>query len=148
MCGTLKLWMSDITAKSNLLRSLMGKDTYFQWSSDHKDEFKRLKRSVSGVNGLSKFNPALPLHLMCDALREGGLGFCFLQPCKGRSNILQCRSTSLSEVQKGYSVTELVLLGISWALSKVEYFVKGAPRFVVMTDHQALVGLEKRSFLW
>ena len=76
---------------------------------------------------LSAFNPALPLHLMCDASREGGLGYVLLQPSEGKSNVLQCGSTTLSGVQRGYSVGELELLAITWALSKVEYFARGHP---------------------
>ena len=93
---------------------------------------------------LSAFNRALLLHLMVDASREGGLGFCLLQPSGDRSNILQCGSTSLSDTQRGYSVTELELLGVSWALGMLEYYVSGAPKVIVLTDHQALVGLEQK----
>ena len=92
---------------------------------------------------LSAFDPALPLHLMCNASREGGLGFVLLQPAEGRSNILQCGSSTLSPAQRGYSIVELELLAVTWALAKCDYFVRGAPKVMVMSDHASLVGLEK-----
>ena len=92
---------------------------------------------------VSAFDPALPLHLMCDESSEGGLGYVLLQPAEGKTNVLQCGSSTLSAAQRGYSVVELELLAITWALSKCDYFVRGALRVLVMTGHQSLVGLEK-----
>ena len=67
-----------------------------------------------------------------------------LQPAEGRTNVLQCRSSTLSAAQRGYSIVKLELLAITWALSKCDYFVRGAIRLVVMKDHTLLVWLEKR----
>ena len=85
------------------------------------------------VSVLSAFDPALPLHLMCDASREGGLGYVLVQPAEGKTNVLQCGSSTLSAAQWGYSIEELDLLAIPWALSKCDYFLKGAHRVILMT---------------
>ena len=93
---------------------------------------------------LYAFDLALPLHLMCNASREGGLIFVLLQPAEGKSNILQCGSATLSPSQRNHSIVELELLAVTWALGKCEYFTRGAPKVTVMSDHASLVGLEKR----
>ena len=85
-------------------------------------QFQRLKKVVADINVLSPFNHDLPLHLFCDASREGGLGFVLTQPASDRVNVLQCGSTSLSQAQRGYSIVELELLGIVWALEKCAYY--------------------------
>ena len=126
------------------ITGLANKDTRFLWTEDHESEFQRLKKTVADVSVLSAFDPALPLHLMCDASREGWLGYMLLQPAEGRTNILQCGSSMLTPAQRGYSIVELELLAITWALSKCDYFMRGAPKVVVMMDHASLVGLEKR----
>ena len=66
----------DITAKSNLLRVLANRDTRFLWTEDHESIFQRLKETVADVYVLSAFDPALPLHLMCNASWEGGWAMC------------------------------------------------------------------------
>ena len=81
---------------------------------------------------------------MCDASREGSLGYVLVQPAEGKTNVLQCGSSTLSAAQRGYSIVELELLAITWALSKCDYFLSGTHRVIVMTDHASLVGLEKR----
>ena len=89
MVRTIDSWCPEISAKSNLMRTLSNKNTKFTWTPEHEAEFVRLKKVVSDISVLSPFDPSLPLHLMTDANREGGLGFILLQPGDGRSNILQ-----------------------------------------------------------
>ena len=81
---------------------------------------------------------------MTDASQEGGLGFILLQPGDGRSNILQCGSATLTPAQRNYSIVELEMLAVTWALGKCEYFTKGTPKITVLSDHASLVGLETR----
>ena len=144
MVCTIDSWCPEISAKSNLMRTLSNKNTKFTWTPEHEAEFVRLKKVVSDISVLSPFDPSLPLHLMTDASREGGLGFILLQPGDGRSNILQCSSATLTPAQCNYSIMELEMLAVVWALGKCEYFTKGAPGITVLTDHASLIGLEKR----
>ena len=97
---------------------------------------------VSDISVLSPYDPSLPLHLMTDASREGGLGFILLQPGEGRSNILQCGSATLTPAQRNYSVVELELLAVVWALGNADYFTRGASGITELTDHASLVGLD------
>ena len=89
MVLTINSWCPEISAKSNLLRTLSNKNTKFVWLPEHTEEFERLKRLVSDISVLSPFDPSLPLHLMMDASREGGLGLILMQPNGDRNNILE-----------------------------------------------------------
>ena len=115
---TLEHWTPGITASSKLLRGLANKDTCFIWTSDHEQEFSRVKEVITDISVLSAFDPDLPLHLMCDASREGGLGYVLTEPRDDRINILQCGLTTLSSAQMGYSIMELEILSMVWALDK------------------------------
>ena len=95
---------------------------------------------VSGVNVLSPYNPGLPLHLFCDASREGGLGYVLAQPQGEKMNVLQCGSTTLSSAQRGYSIVELELLSVVWSLEKTSFFLKGAHDIKVFSDHAHSAG--------
>ena len=80
---------------------------------------------------------------MFDATREEGFGYVLTQPKDDRINILQCGLTTLSSAQRGYSIMELEMLGVVWALDKCKYFLKGSHNVVVLTDHAPLVGIER-----
>ena len=56
---------------------------------------------------------------------------------------VQCGSTSLSRAQHNYSMAELELLVVQWALEKCSYYMRGAHGLRVFTDHAPLVGLER-----
>ena len=90
MVRTISSWCPEISAKSNLLRTLSNKNTKFVWLPEHTEEFERLKRLVTDISVLSPFDPSLPLHLMTDASREGGLGLILMQLNGDRNNILEC----------------------------------------------------------
>ena len=144
MVRTTNSWYPEISARSNLLRTLSNKNTKFTWLPEHTEEFERLNKLVSDISVLSPYDPSLPLHLMTDASREGGLGFILMQPNGDKNNILECGSATLTPAQRNYSIVELELLAVVWSLEKCEYFTKGAPLITVLSDHASLAGLERR----
>ena len=85
------------------------------------------------------------MELYTDASKLGGLAYILTQP-KGEGKH-KCGSTALSTTQANYSVTELELLAILWALQKASFYCKGAPKISVYTDHSAFVTLTKKELI-
>ena len=55
--------------------------------------------------------------------------------------VIQCESTLLTPAQTNYSVTDIELLAILWALENTAFYTKGGPVIKVYSDHSALVSL-------
>ena len=110
-----------------------------------------MKEVVCIVQFLQPFDIRKELEIFTEASKEGGLGLVLCQPGQGRAKAgIQCGSTSLTPAQTNYSVTEIELLAILWALEKTAFYTKGAPVIKVYSDHSAsrqsiLHGVDKSS---
>ena len=90
---------------------------------------------------INAFDHMLPIHLYCDAANLRGLGFVLFQPTKNKKapfNFIQCGSTHLSDTQKSYSVYQIKLLAVLFALTKSRYDCLGAPEIQIFSDHLSL----------
>ena len=78
-----------------------------------------------------------------DATRLYGLGFALIQKSLDGNNIslIQCGSCSHSETQQRYTTIELRCLAIKWAVNKCNFYLRGLPAFIVLTDHRPLMGI-------
>ena len=50
MVRTMDSWCPEISARSNMMRTLSNKDTRFMWSPEHEAEFVRLKKLISDIS--------------------------------------------------------------------------------------------------
>ena len=78
--------------------------------------------------------------MLTDASRLYGIGFALIQKSQDGNNIslIQCGSCSLSETQQRYATVELECLAIKWAIHKCNFYLRGLPTFLVLTDHRPL----------
>ena len=83
------------------------------------------------------------MHEVNDASKLHGLGFALLQFEEGneKPRLITCGSCALTPAQSRYAVCELEALGIQYALEKCAFYLRGAPRFQITTDHRPLVGI-------
>ena len=76
------------------------------------------------------------------------MGYILTQPrsndSKDGMNIIAVGSTCFSDTQKRYSPVKTEALAVSWALTKVDYFVRGAELVDIYTDCKALIGLFRK----
>ena len=85
-----------------------------------------MKKVVGSVQFLQPFNIRKELEIFTDASKEGRLSFVLCQPGQGKGKaVTQCGSASLTPAQANYSVTEIELLVILWALEKTAFYTKG-----------------------
>ena len=109
----------------------------------------KVKEIIANPEGpvLKHFDSKLPIRVLTDALRTG-IGFCLVQTDVGSKIplLIMAGSRFLSPAEKNYSVVELELLGIQWAVEKCRLYLAGA-EFKVITDHQPLLGILNRKNL-
>jgi hypothetical protein len=75
---------------------------------------------------------------MYNASRQG-LGFVLQQKAGELWVLIQAGSRFLSDTETLYSVIELELLAVSWAITKYKIFLAILPHFSVVTDHHPLI---------
>ena len=86
--------------------------------------------------------------MYCDASKEGGLAYLLLQVRKdGSKALIQCGSTSLTDAQSRYSITEIELLAVVWGMQKAAFYTKGAPHVKVYSNHSALTSLYNKELI-
>ena len=116
----------------------MGKGKIFRWLPEHQQEFDKMKEILSDSLLTHHFDPKLPVSLLTDASRQHGLGFALCQlSTDGQLVIITCGSKSLTPTQQRYATIELECL----AVTKCNFYLRGLPRFTVLTDHKPLEGI-------
>ena len=134
-------FVPDILQMSVDMRELLKKNRAWLWLPSMQAEFENLKNVLTSDLVVKPFDPSLETFLVTDAARLFGLGFGLFQKGPERNHLIQCGSCSLSDCQRRYAVVELEMLGVKWAIRKLDYFLRGLPMFTVWTDHRPLEGI-------
>lgn len=129
--------VSRLTARLDALRH--AGELKQAWTSDHEDDFTKIKYAVSHAPTLRHVNLKLPFHLATDASNDG-IGAVLYQKENGRNNICGFMARALTKSERNYSVTKRELLAVIFAFQKFHKFLWGNP-FTLYTDHKALVYL-------
>ena len=138
-------FLPDISHLTTPLRGLLRKDQRFLWLEDHQVAFQRCKDVLTSAPVLQPFDFRLPVELFSDASRHFGLGYLLVQRKKDNGlALIDCQSRSVTPTESRYSITELELLGIVWAVKRSDYFLRGIKHFTIVTDHRPLVGLFRK----
>ena len=83
---------------------------------------------MGDIKFISPFEKGLPLEMYCDASKEGGLAYLLVQTRdNGSKALIQCGSTSLTDTQAIYSITEIELLAMVWGMQKCAFYTRGSP---------------------
>ena len=129
----------DITNILEPFRSLLKKDSVFQWLPEHEQAFADAKHRLSSTPILTYFALNHQTMLATDASRLNGLGFVLLQMVDGVWKPVQAGSRFLTPAESRYAMIELEALGACWAMKKCNMFLQGLPHFTLVTDHQPLI---------
>ena len=127
-----------IRGYSNLIapfRNLLKKNVSFEWTDDHKKAFQQLKSATTKHPVfLAVPNWNQPRALITDASRKG-CGFIIVkEDSKGKQKVLAYGGRLWSKAESQWSVTELELACILFALEKYSHFFIGS-EFKIYTDH-------------
>ena len=123
------------------LRSLLKKNEKFLWTEYHQTHFEHIKTVIANATENTHFNPTLETRIKCDASRQG-LGAALEQlDCEGWKTVAFA-SRFLNSNEERYSINELELLGVVWAIEYFKHYLFGKT-FTVLTDHRALLSVLK-----
>ena len=156
--ATFHRWNPSICKFSEKLRKLNSKGFHFSekdWTPELEEEFIRLKGEITAAFQRKAFDQRRGVQVWTDASKEGGLGYVVAQEEgewtedgnfnklvneKGeqRFYMVTCGSTSLTPAQKNYSILELEMSAIVYALTNARHWLMGAPNIDIYTDHSPL----------
>ena len=123
------------------LRPLLKNNEKFIWTENHQTQFEKIKTTIANATENTRFNPTLETRVKCYASRHG-LGAALEQlDCDGWKTVAFA-SRFLNSNEERYSINELKLLGVVWAIENFKYYLFGK-YFTVLKDHRALLSILK-----
>jgi hypothetical protein len=141
MVNQLGNYLPDLAHITEKMRGLLRKGVAWLWTPEHQMEFDKAKSVITSSTVVSYFDPNLPSTILTDASRVG-LGYALVQhDVDGKARLIGCGSRALNSAESRYAPVELEMLGVEYATSKLEFYLRGSPRpFTIVTDHKPLVG--------
>ena len=124
-------FISGLATKAEPLRRLTQKNTHFVWGKDQRKAFEELKNSLTDVDTLAYFNPALKTGVAAEA-SPVGLGAVLLQ-----EHDKVYANKTLSSVERRYSQTEKEALALVWSVERFHVYLLSR-EFELVTDHKPL----------
>ena len=135
-------FIPNLAAISFPFRSILKRDADWTWNSDHETAFKRINEEIKKVVELSHFKRNQEIRIICDASKQG-LGAVLQQvQNNGEWKPICFASRFLTNFEAKYSINELELLAIVWAVEHFKNYVYGV-KFEIISDHKALMTVLK-----
>ena len=138
--GYYRRFVPDYSTVAQPLVRLLGKDCKFKWTDACQDAFKALRALLIKAPVLAFPKEDLPYILDTDA-SDYGIGGVLSQCIEGTEHVIAYYSKSLNPAQQKYCTTRRELLAVVATLDHFKGYVWG-PKFLVRTDHAALVWLK------
>ena len=138
--GYYRRFVPDYSTVAQPLVRLLGKDCKFKWTDACQDAFKALRALLIKAPVLAFPKEDLPYIVDTDA-SDCGIGGVLSQCIEGTEHVIAYYSKSLNPAQQKYCTTRRELLAVVATLDHFKGYVWG-PKFVVRTDHAALVWLK------
>ena len=145
-CSYYRKFIPNFSLIAHSLNKLLKKNTPFVWGEEQESSFVLLKNCLINSPVLVPPDYSKEFILSTDA-SVNGLGAMLSQlddDGNERAVIYLSRSTNVHE--KNYSTCELECLAVVYALKKLRHYLLGK-KFILITDHQALIGLMNKSEL-
>ena len=140
MMNYLSRFIKDFSIVSEPLRRLTKKDADWVWAFEQDAAFSSLKNLLVEDACAAYFDVKKATSLIVDA-SPTGLGSILIQDDRA----IAFASRSLSDVESRYSQTEREALGVVWACEHFNQYLQGDPLFTIITDHEPLLCIWKKS---
>ncbi|GFT03799.1 retrovirus-related Pol polyprotein from transposon 17.6 [Trichonephila clavipes] len=128
---------------TDLLKGRNQKSTV-DWNSSCQNAFEELKTRLSKNPVLYSPDFTKPFIIQCDASNLG-IGIVLSQVYENEEHLIMFQSKKLSLAEQKYSTTEKECAAIIFAVQKLKFYLDGHQKFVIQTDHNPLVWLEKNT---
>ena len=140
MMNYLSRFIKDFSIVSEPLRRLTKKDADWVWAFEQDAAFSSLKNLLVEDACAAYFDVKKATSLIVDA-SPTGLGSILIQDDRA----IAFASRSLSDVESRYSQIEREALGVVWACEHFNQYLQGDPLFTIITDHEPLLCIWKKS---
>ncbi|GFV03568.1 retrovirus-related Pol polyprotein from transposon 17.6 [Trichonephila clavipes] len=142
--GELKVQViKDFPIPTNKTQGRNRKSTV-DWNSSCQNAFEELKTRLSKNPVLYNPDFTKPFIIQCDASNLG-IGVVLSQVGENEEHPIMFLSKKLSLAEQKYSTTEKECAAIIFAVQKLKCYLDGHQKFVIQTDHNPLVWLEKNT---
>lgn len=140
-----KRLVPDLSEKLYPLMSLLKKSQKWNWNSEKEEAFNAIKQQF--CEGVQVYHPRYECEftVRTDASMNKLAGV-LVQMQDGVEVPVCFVSRVTKEHEKKYSVTELELMSVVFCVEKLRFYLLGN-RFVIETDHQALISILKNKFV-
>ena len=140
MMNYLSLFIKDFSIISEPLRRLTKKDADWVWAFEQDAAFSSLKNLLVENACAAYFDVTKATSLIVDA-SPAGLGSILIKDDRA----IAFASRSLSDAESRYSQTERETLGVVWACEHFNQCLQGDQLFTIITDHEPLLCIWKKS---
>ena len=133
-------YISNFSSRYEPLRKLTKVNAKFEWSTEQEKAFKDLKAAITAAPVLIPYHPERETLIICDGSPEGLGGGLFQKTNKGFQPVHYVSRTS-TDTEKRYSQIEREALAAEFATTRLQMYLRGAPKFKLPTDHKPLLPL-------
>lgn len=134
-------FIPEFSHKIVALTRLTRKHAKFVWTSEADVAFNHLKECLSSAPVIICPDFTKPFCLQTDA-SSVAIGAVLTQDFDNGERVIAYASRALNKNEQNYSATELEILAVLWAIDKFQGYIE-ASKFTVITDHHALIWLNK-----
>lgn len=135
-------FIKGFSAIAKPLTELTQRNHSFHWTDQSDKAFLQLKKILTGSD-IMGYPDSKQGHFLLDTdACDVGIGAVLSQIQDGREKVLAYGSRTLNRAERNYCVTDKELLAVRCFVEYFKQYLLGQ-RFVLRTDHQALVWLYK-----
>ena len=143
LCGTVRIWIENYSAKARPLTELIRQDTEFIWDERREEAFRILKEAITSPPALHPidYSSDHPVVLSVDSSIIA-VGFILSQfDDKGRKRPARYGSIPMNEREARYSQPKLELYGLFRALRAYRLYLIGVKKLQVEVDAKYIKGM-------
>ena len=139
----LNRYIPNLAQLCHELRPLLKKDQPWKWEEKHDKAIQKINKKVKQVTEVGHFKKSCLIRNICDASKLGSGAV--LQQKDGNENNwrpIHFASRFLTPLECKYSINELELLAVVWAVEHFKNYLYGT-KFQIVSDHKALASVLK-----
>lgn len=143
LCGTVRIWIQNYSAKARPLTELIRQDTEFEWNDQREEAFQTLKQAITTAPALRPidYQSEKPVVLAVDSSYIAA-GFILYQYDEdNRKRPARYGSIPMNEREARYSQPKLELYGLFRALRAYRLYLIGVKNLQVEVDAKYIKGM-------
>ena len=113
----------------------------FKWTEDHEKRFRMLIDAIVQNSSLHLPDPTKEFYVQTDASQNCGAGRVFQKDKDGNELLIACVSRTFTKSERVYSTVKKEVLALLYTLRTMDFFLRYAPKLVILVDAQAIVFL-------